>query len=272
MSGLRSSNELSVVYGGVIRPVSIDCCAIIMFGGGGGGGGVCDDGGGSPTGQPSCVVWQNIWFFQRSVSILAAANMDPPVSRSQSTLPISGLSDCERGFTATLSLVALEMVDAPPPPVPFAWLTAESVRISPIPLLASPLAAASASRRHWRRRKTTTTTPAMQSNTTTALRIPRVGVNIELLGRGSAMQSKDNVTSLNYVTLSNKNLGPYDPATITSCDDGYINIYIYSGPTFSNVTRILMKMLTDDDSWMTRRSSEKSVGAFIHLKRTRRPS
>ena len=60
MSGLRSSNELSVVYGGVIRPVSIDCCAIIMFGGGGGGGGVCDDGGGSPTGQPSCVVWQNI--------------------------------------------------------------------------------------------------------------------------------------------------------------------------------------------------------------------
>ena len=51
MSGLRSSNELSVVYGGVIRPVSIDCCAIIIFGGGGGGGGVCDDGGGSPTGQ-----------------------------------------------------------------------------------------------------------------------------------------------------------------------------------------------------------------------------
>ncbi len=40
MSGLRSSSELSVVYGGVMRPASIDCCCVIITFGGGGGGGV----------------------------------------------------------------------------------------------------------------------------------------------------------------------------------------------------------------------------------------
>ena len=164
-----------------------------MFGGGGGGGsdGEWADGGGSPTGQPSCVkpVWQNIWFFQWSGSILET-NMGPPppASRLQSTLSIRGLSDCERGFTPP-PLAAFEMVEAPPA-APFVWLTADSdVRISP-PLDALPmpslLAAAWASRMHWRRRKTTTTMPAMQSNKTTPLRIPSVGVSIELLGRGSA--------------------------------------------------------------------------------------
>jgi hypothetical protein len=67
------------------------------------------------------------------------------------------------------------------------------------------LAAAWASRMHWRRRKTTTTMPAMHSNKTTPLRIPSVGVRIELLGRGSAQKEKAHRQKIR-VTQGQKNL------------------------------------------------------------------
>ena len=167
MSGLRSSSELSViVYGGVMRPASIDCClAMLMLipvdGGGGGSSGAMTDeglicGGGSPTGQPSCdatdgriVAALNMscccCSSQRLVGSipLEEANMGPapqPEFKSQSTLPISGrVSDCDLVWLLLLLLLVpllrdLEIIDAPPlVVVPFWLVDVESPRVPPLP-------------------------------------------------------------------------------------------------------------------------------------------
>ena len=46
------------------------------------------------------------------------------------------------------------------------------------------------SRMQWRRRNRAMMTPPMQSRTTTPLRMPRVGVRNELIGRGSVHNDK----------------------------------------------------------------------------------
>lgn len=111
ISGLRSSNELSVVYGGVMRPSSI------INPDGGGSDVKMADGGGSPTGQLSCEDkemggWLKCFdpFAHRGSGSIRVVNMCCCPSISPSTLPISnGLSDCERG------LPPINMV----PPFPF---------------------------------------------------------------------------------------------------------------------------------------------------------
>lgn len=95
ISGLRSSNELSVVYGGVMRPASI------INPDGGERDVKVADGGGSPTGQLSCEDkeiggWLKCFdpFAHRGSGSIRVVNMCCCPSISPSTLPISnGLSD-----------------------------------------------------------------------------------------------------------------------------------------------------------------------------------